>query len=537
MILTSEDFGRAYLTQADGWARRFLVDLFADTVSLFIGYSHHDTIMNYLTPSLDKHSSNHRYALIGIESDIPSRWERMGIQPIRFSQKDNDDYSQLDMAIEELAKHVHRGFLDWRRIITDIAAGMPPVDEESADIIDHALSDPTMTRFFVDTAAFPEWINWLDRRNYLSALFVDETLNEQQTLLANWLISRFAIKSPDTLFSAIQRHGAKLNSVLWEIIIDQLYKTEKDTFAPTSLARWVIFSVNHIPAQPDSFTLLKLAKACIYAGTLDYLLLVYDAMIAHINRPLTLGDRSTLPHKENYAMHQIRENYLKPNLPEIAESLLTRTSNRIAERHSMLKAWGQDDASWDIDSIRRPTIEPNEQNGNNQTCDHLIDIARDCLEWLVANQCTVARQWSDRHINSPVTILRRLAIHTLSVRTDLTATSKISFILEHCNIHENHIRHEIFRATKQAYPQCETEQRKKLIETILAYQPPNQDQPDTKRMQARQHLDWVHWLHQADPKDEVAAEALALIMTQFPDLYPRNHVDFIYYTKTSTRPF
>ena len=40
MVLTSQDFGRAYLTEADGWARRFLVDLFANYTVLFVGYSH-----------------------------------------------------------------------------------------------------------------------------------------------------------------------------------------------------------------------------------------------------------------------------------------------------------------------------------------------------------------------------------------------------------------------------------------------------------------------------------------------------------------
>ena len=37
MILTDRDFGRAYLTQADGWARRFLVDLFQNYTVLFVG--------------------------------------------------------------------------------------------------------------------------------------------------------------------------------------------------------------------------------------------------------------------------------------------------------------------------------------------------------------------------------------------------------------------------------------------------------------------------------------------------------------------
>ena len=39
MVLTDHDFGRAYLTESDGWARRFLVDLFATYTVLFVGYS------------------------------------------------------------------------------------------------------------------------------------------------------------------------------------------------------------------------------------------------------------------------------------------------------------------------------------------------------------------------------------------------------------------------------------------------------------------------------------------------------------------
>lgn len=45
MVLTEADFGRAYLTE--GWARRFLVDVFRSFAVLFVGYSHDDVIMNY----------------------------------------------------------------------------------------------------------------------------------------------------------------------------------------------------------------------------------------------------------------------------------------------------------------------------------------------------------------------------------------------------------------------------------------------------------------------------------------------------------
>ena len=46
MVLTDADFGRAYLTE--GWARRFLVELFRSFTVMFVGYSHDDTVMKYL---------------------------------------------------------------------------------------------------------------------------------------------------------------------------------------------------------------------------------------------------------------------------------------------------------------------------------------------------------------------------------------------------------------------------------------------------------------------------------------------------------
>ena len=46
MVLTDLDFACAYLTE--GWARRFLVELFRNFAVLFVGYSHDDTILSYL---------------------------------------------------------------------------------------------------------------------------------------------------------------------------------------------------------------------------------------------------------------------------------------------------------------------------------------------------------------------------------------------------------------------------------------------------------------------------------------------------------
>lgn len=47
LVLTSADFGRAYLT--DAWAARFVVRLFAEFTILFIGYSLNDPVLRYMT--------------------------------------------------------------------------------------------------------------------------------------------------------------------------------------------------------------------------------------------------------------------------------------------------------------------------------------------------------------------------------------------------------------------------------------------------------------------------------------------------------
>ena len=73
MVLTDKDFGRAYLT--DGWARRFLVDLFRSWTVLFVGYSHGDTVMNYLARALPA-GGVERFALTDEAED--GRWSRLG---------------------------------------------------------------------------------------------------------------------------------------------------------------------------------------------------------------------------------------------------------------------------------------------------------------------------------------------------------------------------------------------------------------------------------------------------------------------------
>ena len=388
MVLTHRDFGRAYLTESDGWARRFLIGLFANYTVLFVGYSHNDTIMTYLTPSLPPDGGQQRFALIGDQSDDSDHWHRMGVEPVTFHQTDADDFSGLITAVAGLADFLRRGILDWQQRITSIAGEYPPIDDESASIIEHALTDPVMTRFFVEAAELPEWVEWLARRGHLTDLFHDGDLSEQDQTLVSWLVSRFAMNHDDALFALIGSHGIRLNPTLWKLLCWQMLRCIKESLDEAVINRWVLCLASAIPTDADTAALSWLGEACASVGATDSLLQVYEAMTAPlVHAPPRLGWRnSDISH---YYMEELLSDRIKPNLCEIAEPLLALTTMRLRSRHAVLTAWEEGESTWHWDNFRRSAIEAHEQDDVQGDVDPLIDTARECLEWLAVNQADV----------------------------------------------------------------------------------------------------------------------------------------------------
>ena len=530
MVLTHRDFGHAYLTESEGWARRFLIGLFTNYTVLFVGYSHNDTIMTYLTPSLPPDGGQQRFALIGDQSDDPDHWHRMGVEPVTFHQTDAHDFSGLQTAVDGLADFLCRGILDWQQRITAIVSGYPPIDDESAGIIKHALTDPVMTRFFVEAAELPEWVGWLARRRHLTHLFRDGELSEHDRMLVWWLVSRFAMNHDRTLFTLIGSHGVRLNPTLWEQLCWQMQHSIQESPDEAVITRWALCLASTIPTDADTAALSWLGEACASVGATDGLLRVYEAMTAPLVHapPRFEGPNSDM---FRYYMEEFLSERIKPNLHEIAEPLLALTTMRLRARHAVLTAWEERNPTWHWDNLRRSMIEPHEQNNLHGEVDPLIDTARECLEWLAANQTDDARIWCERHAASPAPLLRRLAVHALSFRTDLPAGEKIAWLLEHCDVNDNAARHEVFRAVAQAYPGASPLQRQALIHAISDYQAPEigeSENSDPDRLAAEHRFTWFHWLHEADPNCSIAREMLEMVRTEHPD--------FAHYHRSGLQP-
>ena len=532
-VLTNLDFGRAYLTESDGWARRFLVDLFANHCVLFVGYSHNDTIMTYLTPSLPRGDTGRRFALIGDQSDEPERWRNLGIEPVVFAQLNENDYAGLDRAVGALAEHIRRGILGWQREITNIASVPPPIDEESAGVIEHALSTPELTRFFTTAAELPDWIGWLDRRGLLNALFTDGKLSEQETMLASWLSRCFAFDYDDELFRTIESHRSRLNPELWKLLSWQMQDSIPKSPHDAAMTRWVHFLAGAAPSNGDDFALSWIAKAAAGVEATDALLRTYEVMTALVNREtLRIGMNGS--ERYHYKLDTMMTEYLRPNLSRIAESLLEITERRLSERHSASAAWKPSESTLDSDSLSRSAIEPHSQDQFQTGVDALIDVARECLDWLTANRTEYARLWFESHANSQAPLLRRLAIYTLTELPGLSAEEKIAWLLERCDVNELAAKHEIFRAARNAYPHISQELRESFIQTVLDFRLPESEDYDSERLSAGHHFEWLYWLHESAPDCNLTEKALDGIRELHPEFLPPEHPDLFMWSGTWT---
>ena len=540
MVLTDKDFGRAYLTE--GWALRFLIDLFRSYTVLFVGYSHDDVVMNYLARALSPGDIKRRFALT--ENAGSERWGTLNIAPVIFDKPTCNDYQALYDGVSGLAKYVRRGTLDWRREIAEIAAGPPSMDEEAMDLIGEALSDPTHTEFFTSAASDPEWIDWLNQNGFLDKLFKGGQpgeLLDQERRLAGWLAERFARDAADQLFSLMSRRGTRLHPDFWTALGDAVGRNTSPPLTVEDLTRWTSLLLSQDPAIAGNRILPMLGHRCVEYGIVSGVLDVFDAMAAFtlelrpgISMPEANVDVKFIP--ETVISYQYREldwlwrKGLKPNLGVVAETLLSAMVLNLDGQHSALRSWQWADRSGDPLSFRRHAVEPHEQDRYPESVDVVIDVARDCLEYLAVERPRVAATWCDRLVQADAPLLRRLAVHTLSVRQDLTADEKVEWILASIGLHDITAHHETFQTIRAIYPSVGHDHRQTLVDAILAFTSINSKGESEERNAAYRHFEWFNWLLKADSDCNIARKALENVVRRYPDFKSREHPDLTHWT-------
>ncbi len=137
LILTSGDFGRAYLLNA--WATRFLAKLFTDYIVCFVGYSINDPILRYMTDALlaEREQGENflpNYAFVSHskqdEKDkVITEWKNKGINcPIPYL--DEDKHSLLSKTLENWANSYSAGIIGKKTILSENMKLLPTTTVE-----------------------------------------------------------------------------------------------------------------------------------------------------------------------------------------------------------------------------------------------------------------------------------------------------------------------------------------------------------------------------------------------------------------------
>ena len=172
LVLSSADFGRAYLTER--WAAKFVTALFRDFTVVFVGYSLSDPVMKYLVDAVAAERAKggdlgSAYAFVGCDPTESARvnveWNARNVEPILYDKRNGH-------------KLLHDTFRKWVHVRSDPQArtrialngvgtlperGDPEVARvtwalERADVA-HALAQAPP---FTDEQDFPKIERWLD---------------------------------------------------------------------------------------------------------------------------------------------------------------------------------------------------------------------------------------------------------------------------------------------------------------------------------------------------------------------------------------
>lgn len=546
LVLTDQDFARAYLIE--GWATRFLLSLFRDYTVLFVGYSHNDTVMQYLARGMSKGYGKGRYALTPARENKNDHWTFLGITPIPYQQEHDDDHSALHETLKKWARYTMYGALDHEKRIKGLLSGTSLIKrllsdnpllipKEDEDYLEAALTDQTKLQFFVNYATDPAWLRWVEKKRALDLLFQPHVqLNECQQLLARWIAVRFACDYSEYCMSLFQRKGQRINPMLWDALIRHL-QHGKSNPSNDVLVRWIYLLLQHayIPEQQTELCFL-LAK-CDHPDCLNAALMLLDRVTQlkfelepAIIIPSFKDDKRQVnwnlsTYFEYNRFKKVWEHVLQPQMPVAAEKVASIIIHRLQQAYYMYV--NVRDSHWCPISYTRSAIEPHGQDRYPKQLDALVDLARNSLEWIVRNKAEQARRIIDSLICSEVPLLRRLAVHSVTESSFVTPDERIDWLLNNNLLYAFDEKHEVYRLLNVNYPLSSEHLRQRLLN--IAAIGPGYVEEDEQGHRSYMIFNLLQWLHKATLDCQHTVKHLEQLQQDHPDFIARDYPDLDYH--------
>lgn len=518
LIATDSDFGRAYLT--DAWAARFLYEMYRTFTVLFLGYSHSDWMMDYLARGLS--SDAHRYAIV--PSDSQTDWANLRITGIPYPVVDGNHVA-FEEVLVQWSQDTQDGLLEREARLRLILSSPPSLDRVQLDYVRRFLMDPVLGPVFCKHARGVEWLNWLLDIPEFNQLFepsVPET--SKAAHLAWWFAENFVDGASDDGYDAVTRLGGQPSNELWAAIASFI---SRDEFPGGEVrGKWIALLLETAQGRPFiSSSLTSMARACNWADDRTSLLLLIETMMTpHLvlsGAGGFLGSCDLLG--DHHFLRELWPARFVPSLGDSCQYLAPVLFSHLGTLYTKLQLIGRAGSEWDPVSYRRSAIEPHPQDAHRDGIDSLIAAARDVLIALHNTHPETADGYLLFLAQSEAPLLRRLAAHLYSLRTDLTPDDKISWLLQQGWLFAFSTKHEVFQLLASAWAGASDETKRELLAEVKTRFA--EVAPTTEITPIYEVYNLTVWLANIDPswaemvqfRDELAEEY---------EFEPREHPDF-----------
>ncbi|MCP4661640.1 MAG: hypothetical protein GY856_40075, partial [bacterium] len=474
LVLTDADFGRAYLTE--GWAGRFVVELFREYTVLFVGYSYGDTVMSYLTRGLAPTFGRQRFALT--ESGQREKWELLGIGPIEYDAA--DDHRDLGEGLKQWVRYERRGFLDWSQRLSALVKREPRAlapDEQGE--LEFCLKNPKRGRIFYEHAKHPDWLKWAEEHGRLQPLFSFEGDQEQLRDLALWftedpLGSRGKVALQIAL-KTIRPVGGALSVLVSQQVYRALADRKVGEGADAQIAAaWATLLIERTaPGTPPAY----LDHWLEHLSPQDNPQITVQ-ILAHLLRcePVFREDRGWGRERElglSFETQRLVDDLsyiwskLRPHIGELAWPLVPVITEVLEARWRWMVSleaaiplndpWG-----WDRSWVERPTGEGSLHAAiHDQGAWPLLDIGKDVLDKLVECAAERAAVVIDLWLAASAPQLVQLGLYGLAKSSHWKPAKKLEKLVAKHLPAKMPFKVEVFRVLREAYPQLRPRQRER----------------------------------------------------------------------------
>jgi hypothetical protein len=530
LVITDKDFGRAYLTE--GWARRFIQDVFLNYVVLFVGYSHSDPVMHHLARGLPPGASNdRRFVLVSDEHDSHRTWAILGITDLVYRMGADRSHSSLKACLAAWASSIVATPTETRERVRKVIAKPPEPTGEDITFIEACLGNLAELRYFTEFANSLDWLRWIEGRDVFQRLLSKETLvTDTDWELARWFARCFACDHPGIALDLIHRNRSVLPAALWGAIAETIWRRMVDKQYPPLLDKWTALLIEQHPGERGVHILSYMMKDCRLPEDDNSLYLLLRHLLQPVmrlepsftNRIFHPGGEPDVDPKVEvrgditwlgHVWHRLQTNHL----PDFAYRLWALVSSYIEQATVLYKSFRQGTDDWDPIAFSLERLDTPSISLDNSGLAILIKIALACFDWFVVNDPDQAEACIVSWWNAECLTLKRAAIWGLATLPSWSPEKKVIWLVERQVLRNPAYEREFVRVLDNSLQNSSDQVKGSVIHEIKEHYP-NRYQIEMRDYAL--HEIFVR-LRKSDPSCDSLENEILVLEQRCPELSPR----------------